>query len=82
MLIKRHRKKFLKTSNLQVATAQCCKYRDKFYKKISLCMTVPIGGARFAKYCGKMYNYHPFPYEGLICNLHPFIQSYILVTKG
>jgi len=53
-------RKVLKTSNLEytmlLAQGQICAKNMAFY--------VPIGCVRFARYCGKMYRCHLFPYGG------------------
>ena len=59
-LIKTQRK-FLKTSNL---TYTILLAQGQIYAKhVAFC--VPIGCARFVRYCGKMYACHLFPYSRL-----------------
>ena len=40
---------------------------------------VPIGFVRFARYCGKMYSCHLFPYGGLLvlifCQANLFVKN-------
>ena len=55
-------RKDLKTSNLAYTMLLA---RGQLYAK-NMAFYGPIGCVRFARYCGKMYRGHLFPYGGLL----------------